>query len=78
MRACIKNFEDMPPDSKCCDDSNNAMKQFCGTFVELNPKVIISESTCPYCGHRSIGKGFNYKNVNFSLRADMIDIDEGA
>lgn len=77
LKARIKSFEDMPPDAKCCIDNNEAMKAYNSTEVELNPIPTETRSICPWCGHINVGLGFNYMNGKFSLRADMIDIDEG-
>jgi len=77
MKARIKDFANMPDNSKCCDISNSLMKNFCGSIVELIPKPRMTSSTCPYCGVTEKGIGFLIRDQPFSLRADMVDIDEG-
>ena len=77
MKARIKSYEEMPDYAKCCFESNEAMKPFCGTEVDLRPQLVETRDVCHFCGLETIGLGFIYTNGMFSLKQDMIDIDEG-
>ena len=77
MKARIKSFEEMPAYVKCCEDSNEMMKLYTGTEVELDLILKKVSSTCPYCGTSHTVLGFHYKYEPFTIGQDMIDIDEG-
>ena len=77
LKARIKSFEEMPPYCKCCSDSIEAMRPFCGTEVLLNGTLVDVKDICNFCGRITEGKGFLYAFEYFSLQQDMIDIDEG-
>lgn len=77
MKARIKNFEDMPEESKCCAKTIKEMQPYLGAIIELLSDARYKEITCKNCGAVIKGQAYKWYDFRYSIFANMIDLDEG-
>jgi hypothetical protein len=81
MKVRIKSFEDMPPYSKCCEETIEAMKSYCGQEVEVDEtKIMYATDICNRCGTLTKSNAPGYSFIQYFphvLFFDYMEIDEG-